>query len=250
MRYSKIKSMYRLPNTTNPLDFPDDFETLPEGLLAVGGNLHPQTLINAYAKGIFPWYSEGDPILWWHPNPRMVLFPEDIYVSTKMHKLMKKVLYPNQTNKNALSLDNPYYEVTIDQDFDSVIQECAHKRGKGREDTWIVPEVLQAYQKLFQMGYAHSVEVWNSDKKLVGGIYGVAIGKIFFGESMFSHEPNTSKIALIYLCHRLLEKGYLLLDCQVASKHLSFMGAVDISRNDFLTYLNEGETFKKQKGVF
>lgn len=225
--------MYRLPDIPDPIDFPDDFETSAEGLLAMGGNLHPVTLVHAYAKGIFPWFSKGDPILWWHPDPRLVFFPDKIRVTTKMRKILKKTAW----------------EVTVNRAFGEVMRECANKRGKGRTSTWIQPEFLTSYGELHAHGYAQSVEVWNANGRLVGGIYGLTIGKIFFGESMFSHESNASKVALIHLGERLRQKGYLLLDGQVSSPHLLSMGAVEISRESFLEFLRKGGTKSKKPGV-
>jgi leucyl/phenylalanyl-tRNA--protein transferase len=224
--------MYRLPDTDLPLEFPDDFETFPEGLLALGGNLHPQTLINAYAKGIFPWYSKDDPLLWWHPDPRMVLFPNHVYVSTKTRKILKRGDFT--TTANAA--------------FGQVIRECASKRGKNRDDTWIQDEIIAAYEDLHRLRFAQSVEVWDKNKKLVGGIYGVCLGGIFFGESMFSHADNASKIALIRLCELMEENGILLLDCQVESEHLKSMGSTAIPREKFLSLLQKAKTHEKRPG--
>lgn len=239
--------MYRLPDISDPLDFPNDFKTSSEGLLALGGNLHPITLIHAYAKGLFPWFSEGDPILWWHPDPRLIFFPDKIHISTKMRKILKTTTLVPRMDPKGFG-PNLTYQVTVNRAFADVMRECADKRGKGRDATWIQSEFLSSYGALHQKGYAQSLEVWNSKGRLVGGVYGVSIGKIFFGESMFSHEPNASKIALIWLCERLVQKGYLLLDGQVSSPHLLSMGAEEIPRDLFLEYLKKGGTKLKKPG--
>lgn len=227
--------MYRLPDITEPLDFPDDFVTTPDGLLAAGGNLRPETIVNAYAKGIFPWYSRGDPILWWHPDPRLVLFPERVRVTTKMRKLLRK--------------EGGDFTVTFNRAFERVIRECAAKRGPGRDDTWILPEIEASYTELFNRGFAQSVEVWDPSGKMTGGIYGVSLGRVFFGESMFSHVVNASKIALIRLCRELAGKGYGMMDCQVRTDHLLSMGAEEIPRVEFLEKLRSGEAGNKSPGA-
>lgn len=237
--------MYRLPDMKEPFDFPDDFETTPDGLLAVGGNLHPVTLIHAYAKGIFPWFAEDDPILWWHPSPRMILFPSKIHVGHNVKKLMSRVQFVGVDSKVPFS-PKIRYQVRFDTAFERVASECAAKRGKGRYSTWIVPEMLRSYTRLHALGYAHSVEVWNAFGELVGGLYGVILGKVFFGESMFSHEPDMSKIALIALCRELAKRGFVLIDCQVATKHLETLGAITVSREEFRQLLALGEVDRKE----
>lgn len=226
--------MYRLPSTTRPLGFPDDFETTPEGLLAIGGNLHPRTLLLAYAKGIFPWFNAGDPILWWHPDPRLVLFPSEVHVARRLKPVLK----------------NQRFGVSLDRAFEAVISACAAKRGARREATWITSELKSAFITLHRQGFAHSVEVWNRDDRLVGGLYGIALGRIFFGESMFSDATNASKVALITLCRVLREKGFLLLDCQVESEHLRTLGARTIPRAEFLRYLQAGGTEDGKTTIF
>jgi leucyl/phenylalanyl-tRNA---protein transferase len=238
--------MYRLPTSNTPLDFPNDFKTSPEGLLAMDGNLLPETLINAYAKGIFPWFNEGDPLLWWHPDPRLVLFFDQIHVSQSLQKLIKKTVFLQEDT------DEKYkYHVTINQDFGTVIEACASMRAEGRETTWITKSMKKAYGQLHNLGFAHSVEVWNPEKELVGGMYGIAIGKVFFGESMFSRENNTSKLAFYWLSTFLKKHGFLLLDCQVESAHLKGLGAKNISRIEFLECLKRGKThLKKTSAAF
>lgn len=191
----------------------------PNGLLAVGGDLSPQRLLQAYSQGIFPWFEEGQPLLWWSPDPRMVLFPEDLRVSKSLQKTLK----------------TSTYTVTMDRAFAEVIAACAAPRGDS-PGTWITEAMQLAYTELFRAGHAHSVEVWRGDE-LVGGLYGVAIGHVFFGESMFSVESNTSKIALVNLVKQLQQWNYKLIDCQVSSEHLESLGAVEISRNEFRGHL-------------
>jgi len=199
---------------TDKLVFPHPSLADEDGILAVGGDLSCERLLLAYKNGIFPWFSEDEPILWWSPNPRCVLFPKDIKISRSMRKFLKKQLY----------------EVTFDTCFRHVIAMCAKLR---EGNTWITPEIIESYSKLHDLGFAHSVETWY-EGRLVGGLYGVSLGKCFFGESMFSTMDNASKIALITLCQKLEEKGFLLIDCQVYSKHLESLGAVNIDRDLFL----------------
>jgi leucyl/phenylalanyl-tRNA--protein transferase len=189
--------------------------THPNGLLAWGGDLEPGRLLNAYKQGIFPWYSDDDPILWWSPAPRCVIYPADIYTSTRTRR----------------RFNSGKYHITADTAFEQVIEACSEPR-KDDSGTWITDEMQQAYKRLHRQGHAHSVEVWKN-KKLVGGVYGIAIGKVFFGESMFSRETDTSKIALISLCQQLQAWQYGLMDCQVENPHLMSLGAVEISRSVF-----------------
>lgn len=187
----------------------------PDGLLAVGGELGVNRLIEAYSRGIFPWYNEDQPILWWSPNPRAVLYPIQLKISRSMRKRLRK----------------QEYRITLDQDFTAVIRHCAAPRST-QDGTWIIPEMQQAYIKLHERGYAHSVEAWYGDE-LVGGLYGIAIGRMFFGESMFSLRTDASKVAFVHLVRQLQVWGYPLIDCQVSSEHLSTLGATEISRRDF-----------------
>ena len=196
-------------------------EQEPNGLLAVGGDLEPVRLLNAYRSGIFPWYSQGQPILWWSPSPRLVLFPDKLRVSRSLRK----------------SLRNKPFSVSFDRAFDDVIRACAVPRGGQDQSTWITEEMKLAYQTLHKLGYAHSVEVWN-EEQLIGGLYGIAIGRVFFGESMFSRQPDGSKIGLVYLTRTLLEWQFELIDCQVHSAHLITLGAEEISRPRFIQLLN------------
>lgn len=193
----------------------------PNGLLAIGGDLSVSRLLNAYRSGIFPWFNENEPILWWSPDPRMVLFPSDLKISRSLKKEIKK--------------NN--YTIRTDTRFVDVMQACAAPR-KDQQGTWIHPEMITAYSELHELGLAHSVETWINDE-LAGGLYGVALGKIFFGESMFSRSPNASKIAFVHLVKQLTEWKYALIDCQVRTEHLASLGAREISRKDFCQYLKQ-----------
>ena len=207
-----------------PVDqFPDVVLALrePDGLLAVGGDLSPARIIAAYRQGIFPWYSEGQPILWWSPDPRSVLFPEHLKVSRSLRKTLRK-------NR---------FKVTVDEAFQQVMECCAAPR-QGESGTWITPEMKRAYQRLHDIGVAHSVECWEGDE-LAGGLYGIAIGQVFFGESMFSRRSDASKVAFVHLVEMLRRWGFGLIDCQVASQHLASLGAVSIPRMQFVRMLNK-----------
>lgn len=193
----------------------------PNGLLAMGGDLTPQRLLEAYRKGIFPWFNEGEPILWWSPDPRMVLFPDELRISRSLSKELKK----------------SDYQIRADHRFSEVMQACAAPR-KGQTGTWIHPEMIAAYTTLHEMKFAHSVEMWVDDE-LVGGLYGIALGQIFFGESMFSRAPNASKIAFVHLVKQVQEWGFGLIDCQVKTNHLASLGAREIPRAAFAQYLSE-----------
>ena len=193
----------------------------PNGLLCAGGDLSPARLIEAYSHGIFPWFSEGDPILWWSPDPRMVLFPDELKVSRSLRKRVQ----------------SGEYETRFDTAFDEVIEECAAPRD-GQAGTWIVPEMIAAYRHLHELGFAHSVESWREDE-LAGGLYGVALGGIFFGESMFTRERDASKVALVKLVERVREKGFRVIDCQQATRHLASLGAREIPRKAFAQLVRE-----------
>ena len=204
----------------NDYEFPPVEQALtePDGLLAAGGILSPEILLKAYRRGIFPWYSQGQPILWWSPDPRCILFPVQLKISRSLRKTLNKKLF----------------EVKQDTAFRDVMLNCAQPR---RDDvgTWITREMLLAYCRMHELGYAHSVECWQDDK-LVGGLYGMAIGSVFFGESMFSHRTDASKVALEYLCNTIKPK---LIDVQVYSKHMESLGAEMIPRAEFIAYLEK-----------
>jgi leucyl/phenylalanyl-tRNA---protein transferase len=189
----------------------------PNGLLAAGADLSPQQLVNAYRLGIFPWFSRGEPILWWSPDPRMVLFPAELKISRSFGKTLK----------------NAAYTIKLDTAFAQVIAACATTPRQGQTGTWIIPEMQFAYLRLHELGFAHSVETWHDDK-LVGGLYGIAIGGVFFGESMFSRATDASKIALAHLCNLLLSRKFGIIDCQMETNHLASLGARPIPRDEFL----------------
>lgn len=193
----------------------------PNGLLAVGGDLSPQRLIKAYRHGIFPWFNEGEPILWWSPDPRMVLFPGEIKISRSLRKTLKK----------------DHYEIRVDSAFSEVMRACAEPR-REQPGTWIHAEMISAYAELHEMGMAHSVEVWIRGE-LMGGLYGVAQGKVFFGESMFSRVPDASKIAFVHLVKQLERRGFHMIDCQMKTAHLATLGGREIPRKEFSQKLKE-----------
>lgn len=200
-------------------EFPSPENATPEGIVASGGNLSPGMLISAYSQGIFPWFNEDEPLLWWSPDPRFVLFPDKIHVSKSMKKLFRK----NRFN------------VTFNTDFESVIKGCRHAYRPDQEGTWITDEMENAYQELFNLGKVLSVEVREADSDDVcAGLYGVLMGKCFFGESMFSSIPNGSKYGFITAAKRLKSEGIVLIDCQVYTEHLESLGAEMISRSEFL----------------
>lgn len=198
----------------------------PNGLLAIGGNLAPETLLTAYREGIFPWYSASQPILWWSPDPRAVLSPNAVHVSRSLARAIRR----------------GGYEIRVDSAFARVVQACADAR-EHAGGTWIVPEMIDAYGDLHQQGHAHSVEYW-LDEDLAGGLYGVAVGSVFCGESMFSHTDSASKIALVHLARGLAQGGFDLIDCQVETSHLRAMGATALPRNEFVEHLRRLATAK------
>jgi len=207
---------------TQPVTFPPTrlAMTEPDGLLAVGGDLTPEWLLMAYSKGIFPWFNPGEPILWWSPNPRSVLFIDHLKISKSLRKTINKHLKSKQL------------KVTFDQDFKAVMQACSQVPREGQDGTWITEEMLNAYSALHKAGHAHSVEVWYQEQ-LVGGLYGVSIGQMFYGESMFAKMTDASKIALVALTLQLKEWGFSLIDTQVETPHLNSLGADLISRDTF-----------------
>jgi leucyl/phenylalanyl-tRNA--protein transferase len=204
---------------TEKIWFPDVNKANADGLLAVGGDLNPQRLVLAYKSGIFPWFDDDRLLLWWSPNPRFVLFPEKLKISKSMQKLLK----------------NNTFKVTVNKAFLEVITSCSEIKREGQNGTWITKNMIEAYAKLHELGYAKSVEVWQ-DTNLAGGLYGVDLGNgVFCGESMFTKESNASKLALITL---IKSNNYKLIDCQVYTKHLDSLGAEEINRDAFLKYLN------------
>ena len=201
-------------------DFPPVELATKDGLLAIGDDLSTNRLITAYKSGIFPWYSEGQPILWWSPDPRFVLFPKKLKISKSMHKLLR----------------DEAFTVTYNTEFQKVINACASVPRRGQESTWITVHMKEAYVKLFELGYAKSVEVWRNGK-LVGGLYGVDLGHVFCGESMFSNVSNASKYGFIKFVQELHSNNYQMIDCQVFTEHLESLGAEEIPRKEFLKML-------------
>jgi leucyl/phenylalanyl-tRNA--protein transferase len=199
--------------------FPHPNEAMEDGLLAIGGDLTPERLLLAYRTGIFPWYNDDIP-LWWHPNPRFVLFPQNLFIS----KSMKQVIAKNT------------FEFRVNSSFKDVITNCKNINRKEQDGTWINNDVIDAYTKLHHLGFAHSAEAWQNDK-LVGGLYGIKLGNIFFGESMFSYKSNASKFAFIKYTEQLLKEGIVLIDCQIYTEHLESLGARMILRKEFMMLL-------------
>jgi leucyl/phenylalanyl-tRNA--protein transferase len=211
---------------SSDLEFPDPSHANPDGLLAVGGDLSPERLLVAYRSGIFPWFNAGDPILWWSPDPRCVLYPSAVKISRSMRNVLNRGMF----------------EIKYDEAFSQVVRKCGSLR-MHREGTWITPDMVAAYERLHEMGLAHSVEVY-SKGILCGGLYGVSLGGIFFGESMFSEMANASKVALISLCQELKRRNFGFIDCQLPTDHLISMGAVPIHREIYLESL-QGELCKE-----
>lgn len=212
-------SSLTLLQSEDPLDeFPDPGQALtsPNGLLALGGDLSPQRLLAAYRRGIFPWYEDGQPIMWWSPDPRAVLLPGDLHVSRSLRRTLR----------------SGRYTVSVDHDFTGVIDACAQTRAL--QGTWITADMRSAYRQLHELGHAHSVETWLGER-LVGGIYGIVIGKVFFGESMFSTESDASKVALAALMQEISRRDFGLLDCQIETPHLSSLGSRLMNRRDFIS---------------
>lgn len=218
---------YQLPNgrvaaIDGDCDFPPLSQALiePNGLIAIGGDLSVSRLFNAYQHGIFPWFNEGEPILWWSPNPRMVVFPDELKVSKSLHKTIK----------------NKPFEIRFNTVFRQVMQACSHTPRDGQSGTWITDDIINGYCALHEAGYAVSAECW-LDNKLVGGCYGVKIGHMFYGESMFHHVTDASKVAFVALVQRLKNEGVGMIDCQMKTAHLASFGAREINREDFIARL-------------
>ncbi len=222
-----VAAPYQLNSEWGDPTFPDPSLALsePNGLLAMGGDLSPNRLLSAYRNGIFPWFSEGQSNLWWSPTPRSVIFPREFKISKSLNRTIAKGIF----------------QLTVDQAFAEVIEGCSQPRSASIAEgsgTWITREMQQAYTKLHRLGFAHSVEAW-LEGELVGGLYGISMGKIFFGESMFTRHTDASKVAFVTLVKQLIKWGFELIDCQVASNHLSRFGASNISRKHFIDYLNQ-----------
>jgi len=213
--------MFRLSSNPRDLRFPPVELASPEGLLAVGGDLRPERLLEAYRHGIFPWYNDDQPILWWSPDPRAVLFPDKLHVSRSLERTIRHGIFT----------------ATFDTCFREVMRQCAGPRLQYPEGgTWITPAMIEAYVRLHELGYAHSIETWQ-ERRLVGGLYGIALGGAFFGESMFSRVTDASKVALVLLIRRLRAWGFRIFDCQQSSPHVMRFGAEEIPRRDFLNHL-------------
>jgi leucyl/phenylalanyl-tRNA--protein transferase len=207
---------------SSSLFFPPVSESNFEGVLAIGGDLSPERLLLAYKSGIFPWFEEDEPITWWSPNPRMVLFLDELIVSKSMRNIL---------NRNS-------FTITFNQNFREVISNCQKIKRDGQNGTWITNNMIEAYCKLSELGIAKSVEVWQDDE-LVGGLYGIDLGHVFCGESMFSKVSNASKVAFIHLVNHLKATNYKLLDCQVYNPHLESLGCSEIDREEFIEILND-----------
>ncbi|MGH8246964.1 MAG: leucyl/phenylalanyl-tRNA--protein transferase [Gammaproteobacteria bacterium] len=222
-QHSGESQLYWVADNVIRSDFPDVRTALrdPDGLLAIGGDLSPERLLDAYRRGIFPWYSKGQPILWWSPNPRYVIEPKDFHVSRSLRKTLRR---------------KPF-RVTFNRAFDQVVAGCAAPRAIS-PGTWITPEMNRAYCRLHELGHALSVECWQG-KRVAGGLFGVVIGRIFFGESMFSRAADASKIALSHLVHEAAARGFRLIDCQMHSRHLQRMGAYPMPRDLFTNILKQ-----------
>jgi leucyl/phenylalanyl-tRNA--protein transferase len=220
--------VYLLDDDTN---FPDPDLANKDGLLAIGGDLSSERLLNAYKCGIFPWYSDDSPILWWSPDPRAVLFPENFKIS----KSLKQVINSGK------------FTISYDKDFENVMKHCAYIPREGQQGTWITDEMIEAYSRLHEKGFAHSIETYASGQ-LVGGLYGIAIGKVFFGESMFHTLSDASKVALYYLIKHLKSEGFKIIDVQQKTRHLTSLGATMISRPRFMEILEEGINEKMNTG--
>lgn len=223
-------TIYRLPDECI---FPPPECAEDNGLLAIDGDLSEQRLLTAYSMGIFPWYSEGDPILWWSPDPRLVIFPNEFRVSRSLRQMINKDIF----------------RVTMDKAFEKVIINCANVHRKSDRSTWITDEMIDAYIRLHQAGYAHSVEAW-SGRELAGGLYGVSLGSVFFGESMFTKKSNASKVAFSKLVDQLVKWKFSVIDCQITTQHLLTLGAREIPRSEFLELVSDSLNESTRKGIW
>ncbi len=221
-------SIYRLFD--EPI-FPDPEQADPDGLLAVGGDLSPRRLVAAYSTGVFPWYAENSPILWWSTDPRLVLFPDELHVSRSLKRVLNKGVY----------------KITFDTAFEHVIKNCSFSPRPDQDGTWLVREMVESYIEMYNLGLCHSVEAWK-DGQLAGGLYGISLGRAFFGESMFFCEPDASKVAFVGLVQALVKWDFLLVDCQQSTSHLKRFGAREISRRTFLDHLGHALQFPTIQG--
>jgi leucyl/phenylalanyl-tRNA--protein transferase len=216
---------------TFPYHFPDPNLADDDGLVAAGGELSEDFLLSAYAQGLFPWFNEGEPILWWSPNPRMIILPQDFKCSSSFKQ----------------TLNSKRFTLSVDENFESVIRNCSQKKRIGQEGTWITDEMIEAYCKLHKNGYAHSFETWHGGK-LAGGLYGISLGKAFYGESMFYHETDASKYALFKLCEYLKVLEFQFIDVQQSTSHLKSLGAKNVKRDAFLKMNSKAIEFPTKKG--
>jgi len=201
-----------------------------DDVIAIGGNLSPGMLLSAYSQGIFPWYNEGEPVVWQSPDPRLVIFPENLHVSSSMRKILKR----------------RQFDITFNKDFEGVIRNCAQTERPGQGGTWITGDIIQAYMELHKLGWAFSAEAWHGGN-LAGGCYGIMAGRVFFGESMFAKQPNASKAAFIELAARLFDEGTAFIDCQIPTRHLESLGGTRLNRKDFLRLLKNCLPIFKKK---
>ena len=216
---------------TDKLIFPPAALAEKDGLLAIGGDLSPERLLLAYSTGIFPWFSEGDPILWWSPSPRLIIFPDEFKIPKRLSRLIRQ----------------KKFSVTLDKAFRQVISACATLDKRKEKGTWITRNMIEAYCQLHDMGYAHSVECWQEDT-LAGGLYGISLGRVFFGESMFSRQPDSSKIALVSIVKKITEWDFDLIDCQMKTAHLMQFGAREIPGPEFQKLLAKSMSYPTQTG--
>jgi leucyl/phenylalanyl-tRNA--protein transferase len=224
--------MFRLNQRAVDVRFPPVELASPEGLVAVGGDLRVERLLEAYRHGIFPWYNEDQPILWWSPDPRAVLFPDKLHVSRRLERTIRR----------------GHFRMTLDTRFKDVMTHCAGPRPQYPEGgTWITAAMVEAYSALHELGYAHSVETWK-EGRLVGGLYGVALGGVFFAESMFTRVADASKVALVRLVRQLQAWGFRIIDCQQSSPHVKRFGAEEIPRREFIRHLNDALTLPDRRG--
>ena len=229
--YPKVTADFPYLDEYSSYKFPPANKATEHGVVGIGGNLSPGMLLSAYGQGVFPWYSEGEPLLWWNPDPRFVLFPEKLHVSKSLEKLLKK----------------ERFTYTFDLRFKEIIEYCSSVERPGQHGTWITPEMIDAYEELHRLGFAHSLEVWNG-RNLTGGLYGVSLGRVFCGESMFSLESGASKAAFVQLVGKLSNIGFSLIDCQVRTDHLAAMGAEEIPRTQYLSLLNKALEYQTIRG--
>jgi leucyl/phenylalanyl-tRNA---protein transferase len=227
----KVANRFPYLDVSMDFPFPDPEQADRHGIIAVGGNLSPGMLLSAYRRGIFPWYSVGEPILWWNPDPRFILFPSRLHVGTSMRKVLRQ----------------SRFRLTADREFHGVIEACSEVPRPGQDGTWIGADMITAYVRLHELGFAHSVEAWDGET-LAGGLYGVSLGSCFFGESMFTRVTDASKTAFVALVRVLERRGFTLVDCQVHTGHLDRFGAVHVPRARFLELLGGGLTEPTRRG--